>query len=203
MFNNSDLSSLDLFAQSMVGNWRSFDSFAWHGARVLDDPDLWTIIYTSNRDSTLIVQSNAVAIDRAMQPYTTNGSAQSERHNHWACGYVDGYAVLVYDSDGQPTPAIAAVYKIACDLDQYPILDETDYSDREWTATIDNLTDGIGSYCRRHDLDLDLDLLVSEIVRYFDQTDSSAIESADDQGGYLSSVQIHKAMIALGYVVES
>ena len=199
-----NLSSLATYTAAMVANWRMFGSFYWNWSKQgIDDPDLWSIIYTHNRDSTLIDESNASAIDKAMASFVIDGSAYTEDHNHWAVGWIKGYSVRVYGNDGQPTPAIAAMYAIACQLEQYPILDETDYSERESEATYENISNEIAYYCRKHDLNLDESLLYDAIVNWYDHNEPNAIESVDDQGGYLSSVQIHKAMIALGYVVES
>ena len=57
-------------AQKAAGNWQRFDSFVWFRDREIDDADQWAIIYTSNRDSGLLDQSNASVIATAMTPYT-------------------------------------------------------------------------------------------------------------------------------------
>ena len=62
--------------------------------RDLDDPDNWAIIYTHNRDSGLLDQSNADAIAEAMEPFTDGDDPDvvMESHDHWAVGHVDGFS---------------------------------------------------------------------------------------------------------------
>ena len=137
-------------AAAVAGNWRKFGSFGWDGAFKLPDPDNWFIFYTSNRDSGLLDQSNEAAIDKRLEPLLGDDLA-AERHRHWACGYVDGYAVRVL-TDREPTAAFIEVCNIQYDLEQHPVLDEEDFSERETEATIENIADNVPS-------DIDTDLL--------------------------------------------
>ena len=57
----------DVDAKEAAGNWREFDCFAWFDQPA--DADNWTIVYTSNRDSGLIDQSNAAAIDKVLRRF--------------------------------------------------------------------------------------------------------------------------------------
>ncbi len=54
-------------AKAAAGNWRHFECFAWH--RDLDDADQWCIVDANNRDRGLLHQSNAAAIEAAMEPF--------------------------------------------------------------------------------------------------------------------------------------
>lgn len=58
------LKTLDLeeAAKEAAGNWRKFRCFVWWREREMNDADQWAIIYTDNRDSGLIDQSNAAVI---------------------------------------------------------------------------------------------------------------------------------------------
>src|ERR1017187_1225353 len=51
--------TLEDAAREAAGNWKRFESFCWFRERDLDDPENWAIIYTHNRDSRLLDQSNA------------------------------------------------------------------------------------------------------------------------------------------------
>lgn len=84
---------LEAAAKAAAGNWREFVCFAWH--RRPDDADNWTIVYSHNRDSDLLDQSNAAAIDKAMEPFL-GGDVVVEHHHHWACGWIDGYSIRVF-----------------------------------------------------------------------------------------------------------
>ena len=53
-------------------------------------------------------------------------------------GIVDGFSVRVFKS-GEITPAFQRYHELATAIDEYPILDESDYSDREYEATLENI----------------------------------------------------------------
>ena len=55
---------IDEAAKKAAANWQKFDSFIWFRDRDLDDADKWAIIYTHNRDSGLLDQSNASVIEQ-------------------------------------------------------------------------------------------------------------------------------------------
>jgi hypothetical protein len=38
-----DWTDVEAAARELAGNWRRFDSFAWHRAYVLDDADRWMV----------------------------------------------------------------------------------------------------------------------------------------------------------------
>src|SRR4051812_36983127 len=90
--------TLEDAATQAAGNWKHFGSFVWDRLHDLDDPDLWAIVYTHNRDSRLLDLSNAEAITGAMEPYTEGEDPDvvMESHDHWAVGQVDGFSIRVY-----------------------------------------------------------------------------------------------------------
>ena len=51
--------TLEDAAQAAAGNWQHFGCFAWHRSQDLHDADNRAVIYTHNRDSGLLDQSNA------------------------------------------------------------------------------------------------------------------------------------------------
>ena len=65
-----NLGEMDLedAAQAAAGNWKTFECFAWHRAHDLPDCRNWSIIYTHNRDSGPLDQSNAAAIEQRWTP---------------------------------------------------------------------------------------------------------------------------------------
>lgn len=187
----------EALATSAAGNWRRFDSFAWHARHDLEDADKWCIVYTSNRDSRLLDESNAAAIAKILAPYLEADEPDivAERHSHWAVGYVDGYAIRVYDASGNVTPAFRAWCDIVASLDDYPLLDEEDYSRREYEATLEN----IESELRRVEYELPDDAS-SAIFSWLWDNEHREVESRDDQGGYPSREALERACEALGYV---
>ena len=118
------------------GNWKHFQCFVWW--RKLNRPDDWAIIYTHHRDSGLLDVSNASVIDKALAPH--GGDVLEEDHFHWAVGWIKGYSIRVYTTwpDYQGIPHLS---RIGPRMADYPILDESDYSERELEATFDNIAD--------------------------------------------------------------
>ena len=55
--------------------------------------------------------------------------------------HIDGFSIRVYDSKGEITPAFRAYHELAERLADYPILDEEDYSRREYEETLRNIVD--------------------------------------------------------------
>lgn len=195
----SSIAGMDIeeAAKQAVGNWKKFDSFVWWRARGIEDAEQHAIYYTSHRDSGLLDQSNAAAIAKALEPFTEGDDPDviEERHHHWACGWIDGFSVLVF-RHGEITDAFRSYHELAERLADYPVLDEEDYSEREYEATLENITDAARSL--RHDYDLS-DGWESAAFSWFWDNKQSAVENRDDQGGYPSEDDLEAAFAALGY----
>ena len=189
-------SDAETAAKDMAGNWQHFESFCWHRAYDLDDADDWALVYTSNRDSGLLAQSNEKAINEMLAKYADGDDADLvfESHYHWACGHIDGFSVRVYLSDGTITDAFKEVCRIQAALEDYPLLDEEDYSERELNATLENYRNEIGHH--RSDLP---DGWESEVYRHFsDSNQYRYTENRDDQGGWASREALVEALVEMG-----
>ncbi len=182
-------------AQTAAGNWQHFDCFSWHRAGELNDAENWAIIYTHHRDSGLIDLSNERAIAGALEPFIEKGDVVAEHHNHWAVGWVDGYSIRVYRR-GHITRAFRKYHELAQRLVNYPILDEEDYSNREYEATIENLADA--AWKLKNDFELP-EGWEQSVYDWFSEYDCSAIESSDDRGGYPTEDQLKRAFEALEF----
>ena len=68
--------TLEDAAKEAAGNWQRWTCFVWDRERDLDDADNWAIIYTHNRDSGLLDQSNADAIAKAMEAVHRHATTQ-------------------------------------------------------------------------------------------------------------------------------
>jgi hypothetical protein len=189
--------TLEEAAQEAAGNWRKFDCFCWHRSRDVNESGNWAILYTHNRDSRLLDQSNAAIIDQAMESFADGDDpdVMAEHHGHWACGWIDGWAIRVY-RDGQITEAFRKYHELAERLANYPVLDEEDYGRRELEATLANIPDA--AWRLKHDYDLPEDW-EEEIYQWFSDNMPGAVENRDDQGGYPSEDQLRAAFEALGY----
>ena len=112
----------------------------WFRRNEIDDAGNWAVIYTQNRDSGLLDQSNAAVIEKALQPFSDGDDPDVvfESHSHWAVGHVDGFSIRVF-KDREITEAFAKYHELAERIADYPILDESDYSERElkplWTTS--------------------------------------------------------------------
>jgi hypothetical protein len=190
--------TLEDAAQEAAGNWQSWTCFVWDRERDLDDADNWAIVYTHNRDSKLLDQSNAEAISKAMEPFTDTDDPDvvMESHDHWACGHVDGFSIRVYRC-GQITEAFRTYHEITEQLADYLILDEADYSERDLEATLENITDA--AWRLKHEYKLP-DRWESDVYSWLSESRCSAIENRDDQGGYPEEDDLRAAFDALGYV---
>jgi len=189
--------SLQEAAELARGNWREFSSFGWHGRP--EDCNEFAIVYTHNRDSGLLDQSNAAEIKKALVPFMEgdNPDIIPERHGHWACGWVDGFAIRV-SRNGEITHAFCAYHELAERLADYPVLNEEDFSQREYDATLENIrseghsANSDDSYCLPEDW-------VSATFTWLWNNDQSAVECRDDGGGYPSKDELRAAWDGLGY----
>lgn len=193
------LGELDLqaAAREAAGNWQHFNCFVWFPPEKLEDADQWAIIYTHHRDSGLLDESNAAVIEKAMQPFTEGDDPDVlfESHFHWAVGHVDGFSVRVFKY-GEITKAFETYHALARQLDDYPVLDESDYSDREFEATLENIEDA--AWKLKHEFDLP-EGWECEVYSWLSDNRCGEIENRDDLGGYPSEEALKEAFAALGF----
>ncbi len=189
---------LDEAALKVAGNWRHFDSFVWWRKSELTDLDQWGIFYTSHRDSGLLDQSNAAVITKALTPFTEGDDPDvvMESHSHWAVGFINGFSVRVFDANGDITEAFRMYHELAETMDDYPILDESDYSEREYEATLENISDAAWRLKKQFALP---DGWESEVYSWLSDNDPCEIENVDDQGGYPSESALKEAFMALEF----
>lgn len=97
-----------------------------------DNPD-WLIAYSVNRDSDALQRSNfrCFAKDLKALPEVKEWQGEwcpvrIERSSHWACGWVD-YLVI----DPACTSAVARAEELRAALEDYPVLNEHDFSQEE------------------------------------------------------------------------
>ena len=189
--------TLEDAAREAAGNWQRFESFCWFRENEIADSDNWAILYTHNRDSGLLDQSNADQITEAMEPYTDGDDPDVvfESHDHWAVGHVDGFSIRVY-RDGQITDAFKTYHDLTERLADYPVLDEEDYSRREYEATLANFADAAWRLKRAYDLP---DGWESAVFSWFWEHNQGAVENRDDNGGYPEEDDLRAAFDALDY----
>jgi hypothetical protein len=191
-----DWSDPEEAGKALAGNWRDFDCFAWHRGYELEDADNWCVWYTSSRDAGLLEQSNQQAINDRLRPFSEGDDPDLvfERHSHWAVGHLDGFSIRVFKADGTITPAFDKFCRIKAELDAYPVLDEQDYSNRQYVATLENYTSEMWRI--KDELPDDWQ---EEVYSYFsDNGMDKYTEDRDDQGGWAPREEIVEALKALG-----
>lgn len=193
------LMNLEDAARDAAGNWQKFEPFCWFRKSEIDDPENWAIFYTHHRDSGLLDQSNAAVIEKALEPFTEGDDPDVvfESHSHWAVGHIDGLSVRVF-RDGLVTDAFRGYHELRERLDDYPILDEEDYSRREFEATFENLTQA--AWRLRDEFELP-DRWEGEVYQWLSENNCGAIENRDDRGGYPDEDELRAAFEGLGYEV--
>ena len=174
------------------GNWEKFDSFAWHDRP--EDADEFAIVYTLNRDSRLIDQSNAEVIQKEMNPFVGEGDCFEEHHTDWACGWMDGYAIRCFKKGTEePTEAWLKYCSLMADLEEYPVLDDEDHSNKEYEATIDWISENGYRYVAS-EVDNGWE---DRVYKWLWDNNQIAIENTDDQGGTPTDEEIIEALKAL------
>lgn len=152
-----------------IGNWLTFDSFSWYGRPDEVTPTHWTLQYTTSRDADILTESNAAYIDKKMAPYIESGDVIPQRINHWAVGWLEGYAIKVYADDDCTitTEAWDTFLDIKARQDDYPVLDEEDFSEREENSKHYNVKEALSMINR----DLSTDDIAWSVLSWFEQSD--------------------------------
>jgi hypothetical protein len=189
---------LEEAARKAAGNWRHFNSFVWFRDRELGDSEKWSVIYTSHRDSDLLDQSNQHVITKTLEPFIVGDDPDvvAERHSHWLVGHVDGFSIRVFDGDGNITEVFRTYYDLLERMEAYPVLDESDYSDREYEATLSNVTDAAWRLKDEFKLPEGWE---PDVYSWLADHEPHEIENRDDQGGYPSEESLRAAFDALGF----
>ena len=190
--------TLEEAASQAAGNWKRYSCFCWDRLREIDDPDDWAIIYTHHRDSGLLDESNAAAMADALRSFSEseNPDVVFESHAHWAVGHVDGFSMRVY-RDGEITEGFQTYHGLMEQLDCYPVLDEADYSSREYAAALENIEDAAWRIKFTYDL---TDGWEAELYEWLSAHRPDAVANKDDRGAYPSERDLQDAINAMGYV---
>lgn len=162
--------------------------------------------------STIIDESNAAEIAKRLdaQPDTNAADGLSDavpiHTSHWAGGRLNGYMLRIRDAAGELTPKFCEWHSIQCELDDYPILSESDYSERESEATDANIVQAIADYARA--LEREHGIQSDEFPAGWEESVASWIrgneypENCDDQGGWPDDDSLDRAFIACGLIAE-
>ena len=183
-------------ATGLAGNWQRFDCFAWFRGHDLPDAANWLVWYTSSPQSGLLDESNQKAVADRLAKFGVGDDPDIvfEKHSHWVVGHVDGISLRVFQAGGTVTDAFYEFCRTQEALDAYPVLDEEDYSDREYAATLVNY---------RNEMWKQKDELpegwAGEVHSWFEEHGQDChTVSRDDRGGYAPQEAITEALTDLG-----
>ena len=140
-----------------------------------------------NRDSGIRQESNFQTALKMLGGESKK--VQVHRFGHWGPGWFE--IILV---DPKATKKVEIAEEIRSKLEDYPLLDEDDYSRREYEDTISSIKSEIRFSFGDRELPPDA---AEDVYRWLADHDPIAIESVDDGGGYPSEDELRKALTAL------
>lgn len=118
-----------MFEKTDIPIWEHPPYYSGHS------PDGDYVIYSRHRDSNLLENSNYECILRELQQADKNKKYVYDfRANHWGFGWVE-YIIV---RKAAPDHITNLVCEILGALSDYPILDESDYSEREYNYICDH-----------------------------------------------------------------
>lgn len=176
-------------AEKVVKSFREIPDFGYSGDLPLGRT--WGIAFGQSRDSGLMEQSNFAVISADMLKRFRR-DVQVVRFGHWAVGWVENIAVKMLDRHGRVTPAARAIFDWKSKMEDYPVADDEDYSQREYDAAADWIKqEGRGAGLKISDA------MASEIFRWLGDNDPRQVENIDDQGAAPSIESIQAAIAGI------
>jgi hypothetical protein len=193
--------TLEEAASQAAGNWRSRTCFVWDRLREIHDPECWSMVYTHNRDSGLLAQSNTGVIAEALRSFSEseNPNVVYESHTHWAVGHVDGFIMRVYRDDAI-TDAFHVYHGLMERLGAHPVLDDSEYGRREYEAALENIEDAAWRFKSDYDLH---DGWEAEVFEWLSAHCPDVVENKDDRRAYPTEHDLLEAFNGLGYVRQN
>jgi hypothetical protein len=146
----TDLSRVDISVQDIREALERPSSFGYSGGNE-DMFHTWSLgpVFRT-RDSNIREQSNASALEAALEEAVTLGLFSDEDFevtgcNHWACGWVDHISFRAIESDEVETQEPTVIFRWLRNwfnaLEDYPVADEEDMSMRESEYALEALGD--------------------------------------------------------------
>ena len=102
-----------------LDGWSNYSGFDWSG---------WVCGLSTNRDADTLTESNfeCALIELGGE---VEGEVEVREVGHWACGWFKQIMINVRAHD-----KVQKLYEIRKSLESYPVLDESDYSEREYES---------------------------------------------------------------------
>ena len=142
------------------------------------DNSQWLVVYTIRRDSDLLEESNFFCLEDIVK----NGSFQLpdyatiERASCSLCGWID---YLIINPDMIPKELLNKIESTLEDLEDYPVVNEEDYSMRQYDQFLDSFDEAIKDasneleieFTEQQIIDLQAQLTSQELPEYVDKRD--------------------------------
>jgi hypothetical protein len=157
--------------------------------------DSWIVVpYTFCPNvASILDESNHEALIAALDA-TGSEDYVVRHHNHWATPYD---MILVRPGSAAFDAADSCIAALA----NYPVLNEEDFSRREYEATCQNIASELRrTTVERGGVEVDSEELAGELFSWFWENDQSAVEATGDGGGYPTPEQIEDGLRGLGFV---
>ena len=120
--------------QAVESTW-SQPYFMYYGGA---DRETDAFTFSRTRDSDILDISNFDVIYQDLEKRFPD-DVWIERASHFLCGWVDYVVVRMLDGSGEPTEAASAVLEWGDTLEQYPVADESAFSEAEYDAKLETL----------------------------------------------------------------
>jgi len=149
-----------------MGNWQSFgdagcNNYSNPVLSTMKDGDKYGVHYFHTRhDADCTSESNKSVIESALAKYMKgkHPTVIEMCDRHWAAGVIEGIAVKVLTSRGHYTKAFLIFRDLMYQMEQYPLLDESDYYQREWDLFQDTLKNEMTFQVNRQHTDREFDI---------------------------------------------
>lgn len=179
--------------QTDQANWEKWSNYCPYDS----PPANWCIKHLSVRNSgELLPESNMAAVEKAFAPFFADGTAEKITEGSSLVGPIDGVAFAVV-LNGRLAPVAEVWNTLARRYQQYPILDDEDYSNRELDACEEYIA-GELTRCGYSGADEGkLDAACSVYRWLSDNGYDSELENIDDTGAAPSDDAITEALQGL------
>ena len=156
------LQSPEEFAEQFAGNYRRWPFF-WHRrGDDVPDPDNWGI-YHFSYDPSPLEESNGRVMIREFAAIDPNQEDWRNETYGGAFGSGEGFSLRVKRDDGTLAPVFLAYCSQIERMEDYPVLDEVDWSALEYERTIEMYTMACGDWLRANDREGDAEAMAFEV----------------------------------------
>ena len=187
-------------------------------ARAILEPHRWTrppsyygaiwpeyyVVGGQHRDSGILDQSNFNVTKQRLTPW--NDAEVNALDPAWttttASHFLVGWVETIYVLQDAPVELLAEAAEIIESLENYPILDEEDYSAREGEAAEEGIAEAYKAYQRLDVYDGTLSTgtdvkVIEQLITWFSENRSDGLSSSDDTGFYPSDEELTEALEAI------